>query len=662
MTTPIQHEDRRNFSVRLTVMKGAVILVFSALAVAFWWFQVARHEEFAARADANHIRTITLRAPRGPLLDRDGQMMVSNQQIHQISIMREQTDDLETTLTRLADITGADLAAMRDVLAKREKEPIYRPIPVIENASPAQVARVKARLIELPAVIVQSVPTRRYPTDGLGAHLFGYVGEVAEEQLARPEFATLEPGDIVGKQGIELALNALLMGMDGAQYVIVDSKGREIDAQEPQEPVDGQPIKLTIDLDMQKALEEAFRHYKYWGAAAFIDPNNGDVLAMTSLPAYDPNDFAVGIDQATWAGLNKDPLKPLNNRLIQGTYPPGSTFKILMAVVGLQEKLITPSTRVHCSGGFFFTRYFQCHKEGGHGSLNLRQAIQQSCNVYFYTIGAKLGDKIDVIHKWAEKLGLVGRTGIDLPNEVASFVASSEWAKKTRKDGKWYPGETISVSIGQGAIHVTPMGLAMFAATVANGGTLFKPNLVKEVFDGKEWKPVSRPDPKSVTKMDPEHVKAIHEGMWMVVNAGGGTGGRARIEGYNVAGKTGTAQANISLENLARLRGEAARRFRDHGWWIFYAPADKPEVAGVVFTENSEHGYLGAPIMKHVLETYFAKKEKRPLPTLAPLPGAPAVPVVAGTPARPQPRAGGTAPSGAGTTPSGRAPRGTGGR
>ena len=651
MVSPVQHEDRRTFSIRLTILKGGVILVFSALAVAFWWFQVARHEEFAARADANHIRTITLRAPRGPLLDRNGQPMVLNQEIQNIAISREQVEDLNATLTLLAEITGADLAVMQAEVEKRKGEPIFRPITVIENASRAQIARVKARLIELPGVIIDDVPTRRYP--GVASHVFGYVGEVSETQLARPEFATLEPGDIVGQQGIELALNSLLMGRDGARYVAVDSKGREIPDGEVdiQNAIEGNPVKLTIDLDMQRALEDGFRHYKYWGAAAFIDPNNGDILAMTSLPSYDPNDFAVGIDAKTWDDLNRDPLRPLTNRLIQGTFPPGSTFKILMAIVGLQEGIVTPSTRVHCSGGgTFYGRYFQCWRAGGHGSVDLRRAIEQSCNVYFYTIGFKLGDKIDIIHKWGEKFGLVGKTGIDLPNEVASFIASSEWARKTRKDGKWYPGETVSVSIGQGAVHVSPMALAMFASTVANGGTLFEPNLVKEVFDGKEWKAVPRPEPRSVTKMDPEHVKAIHEGMWLVVN-GAGTGGRARMEGYNVAGKTGTAQANISLENLARLSGEARKRFLDHGWWIFYAPAGKPEVAGVVFTENSEHGYLGAPIMKHVLETYFAKKEGRPLPVLVdPTKAAPAAPAPTATGA-PAPTTGAGAPITGGRRP-----------
>jgi penicillin-binding protein 2 len=446
----------------------------------------------------------------------------------------------------------------------------------------------------------------------MAAHLIGYVGEASEAQVAQSGYSL---GTIVGQTGVEKNYNDLLMGEDGARLVVVNSLGREISELGEEKPQEGRALRLTIDFDMQKALEEAFRFYDYWGAAAFIDPNNGDVLAMTSLPAYDPNQFAVGIDSSTWASLNKDPLRPLNNRLIQGTYPPGSTFKVLMAVVGLQEGIIDPSTRVFCGGGgTFYGRYFQCHKRGGHGSVDLRQAIERSCNVYFYTIGARLGNKIDVVHKWAERLGLVGRTGIDLPNEVPSFVASSEWSQRVRKQ-PWYPGETVSVSIGQGAVAVTPMGLAMFAATIANGGTLYTPQLVREVFDGEQWTSVPRPEPRARTAMNPEHVKAIHDGMWMVVNAAG-TGGRARMPGYDVAGKTGTAQANISLENRRRLSGEAAMRFRDHGWWIFYAPSNAPEVAGVVFTENSEHGYLGAPIAKHVLETYFAKKEGRPLPVL----------------------------------------------
>jgi penicillin-binding protein 2 len=616
-------EDKRRLTKRITAIQTVVMVAFALLVGGFWFFQIAQGDRFKEMAENNHQRTLPLRAPRGVILDRDGQVIVDNRNAFNISIMRETSKDLDQTVTRLAEVTGVPRETIADIVARHRGQPSYRPIVVLQNASLDQMAAVAARRHELPDVVVQEVPTRKYPPESLAAHVIGYVGEASEAQVAQSGYSL---GTIVGQTGVEKNYNDVLMGRDGARLVVVNSLGREISALGEQMPTEGRALKLTIDLDMQKALEAAFHHHNFWGAAAFIDPNNGDVLAMTSLPAYDPNRFAVGIDSATWTGLNRDPLRPLNNRLIQGTYPPGSTFKILMAVVGLQEGLINPSTRVSCSGGgTFYGRYFQCHRRGGHGSVDLRQAIEKSCNVYFYTIGARLGNKIDVIHKWAERLGLVGRTGIDLPNEVASFVASSEWSQRVRKQ-PWYPGETVSVSIGQGAVAVTPMGLAMFTATVANGGTLYTPQLVKEVFEDGEWKPVSRPEPRARTPMDPEHVKAIHEGMWMVVNAAG-TGGRARMPGYNVAGKTGTAQANISLENRRRLSGEAAARFRDHGWWIFYAPSDVPEVAGVVFTENSEHGYLGAPIAKHVLETYFAKKEGRPLPVLTP-PAAPAAPPV----------------------------------
>jgi penicillin-binding protein 2 len=620
-------EDKRRLTTRITAIQTVVLVTFALLAGGFWFFQIAQGDKFKEMAENNHQRTLPLRAPRGVILDRHGRVIVENRNSFNISIMREQSKDLDRTIEVLADITGVPLQELADIVARHRGQPLYRPIVVLQNATLDQMAAVAARQHELPDVVVQEVPTRKYPSDAMAAHLIGYVGEASEAQVSQSGYSL---GTIVGQTGVEKNYNDVLMGQDGARLVVVNSLGREISELGEQRPTEGRALKLTIDYDMQKALEDAFRHHDYWGAAAFIDPSNGDVLAMTSLPAYDPNQFAVGIDSATWSGLNKDPLRPLSNRLTQGTYPPGSTFKILMAVVGLQEGIIDPSTQVYCpGGGNFYGRYFQCHKRGGHGTVDLRHAIEKSCNVYFYTIGARLGNKIDIVHKWAERLGLVGRTGIDLPNEVPSFVASSEWSQRVRKQ-PWYPGETVSVSIGQGAVAATPMGLAMFAATIANGGTLYKPQLVREVFDGREWKAVERPEPRARTAMNPEHVKAIHEGMWMVVNAAG-TGGSARMPGYNVAGKTGTAQANISLENRRRLSGDAAARFRDHGWWIFYAPSDKPEVAGVVFTENSEHGYLGAPIAKHVLETYFAKKEGRPLPVLTPKnrPQAPATRTVA---------------------------------
>jgi penicillin-binding protein 2 len=311
--------------------------------------------------------------------------------------------------------------------------------------------------------------------------------------------------------------------------------------------------------------------------------------------------------------LNTDPLRPLQNRTIQGRYSPGSTFKIVVATAALEEGIVDPDHRIGCGGGAsFFGRYFLCHLKGGHGYVDMRTALEKSCNVYFYTLGNMLG--VDKIHKWAEKLGLSGTTGIDLPNEQESLVPSTEW-KRQRYGERWYPGETISVSIGQGQVSVTPASLAVMMATVANGGTRVTPHIIRAVDEGGGWKMATPPAVAEKVAFKPATLSALHEGLWRVVNANG-TGGRARIPGRDVAGKTGTAQV-ISNQGRQAARG-SGRDLRDHGWFVFFAPKDNPQVAGVIFGEHNEHGYLGAPIAKHVIETYFAKKEGRPLPTLTP--------------------------------------------
>jgi penicillin-binding protein 2 len=328
------------------------------------------------------------------------------------------------------------------------------------------------------------------------------------------------------------------------------------------------------------------------------------------VPAYDPNAFASGIDRATWSALNSDDLRPLNDRAIQGLYSPGSTFKMAVATAALEEGVITPDFKVYCPGhATFFGRSFKCWKAGGHGTLDLRHAIEQSCNVYFYTIGNMTG--IDKIHKWATLLGLGEKSGIDLPSEIQGLVPSTEW-KKARTGEKWYAGETISVSIGQGQVSLTPVSMAVYMATIANGGTRVTPHLLKAVDDGSGWKPAPAPAPRSQVQLKPETIQAIRDGLWLVVN-GVGTGGRARIAGEDVSGKTGTAQV-ISLEGGRSAKGKTTRDLRDHGWFVFFAPRDNPQIAGVVFAEHAEHGANAAPIAKHAMETFFAKREGRPLP------------------------------------------------
>jgi penicillin-binding protein 2 len=610
-----QTEDRRRIAVRLTSLQVGVVVLFAALAISFWFLQIVQHARFEEMAANNHQRTLALRAPRGVLFDRNGKVLVENRLSFSVSIVREHTKDIDRTIRLLAGVAGMDVAAVRQIVDRHRGEPSYRPIVVIEDASLAQVAAITARRLdfELPDILVEQVPMRQYPSDALAAHLFGYVGEASDNQIGEG----VTSGAIIGQSGIERVYNKLLMGQDGARRVVVNSMGREIRTLEEIEPVEGRRVQLTLDYDLQKAAEDGFRHAGFNGAALIMDPRNGEVLTYVSLPAYDPNDFAAGIDRATWTELNVDRLRPLQNRAIQGRYSPGSTFKIVVATAGLEEGVITPNTHVNCSGGaYFYGRYYRCHLARGHGSMDVRHALEKSCNVFF-TVGNTLG--VDRIYKWAEKLGMTGRTGIDLPNEQESLVPNTAWKMQRYKE-RWYPGETVSVSIGQGQVAVTPASLAMMISTVANGGTKVTPHIVRAVDEGAGWKMAAPPVVADRVAFRPETLSALHDGLWMVVNAAG-TGGRARIQGRDVAGKTGTAQV-ISNEGRARARS-TGRDLRDHGFFVFFAPKDNPEIAGVIFGEHNEHGYLGAPIAKHVIETYFAKKEGRPLPMLTPPPSPP---------------------------------------
>ena len=607
-----QGENRRRIGERLVVLQVAIILAFAALGICFWVLQIVQHAKYEEMAENNHQRTLALRAPRGILFDRNGKVLVENRHSFTISILREHSKDLDQTARLLAQVAGLDVKEVQEIIERHRGEPSYRPIVVVEDATLAQVAAITARRLdfELPDVRVEEVPARKYP-ESLAAHLFGYVGQVSDAQVtSNPE---LKSGDIAGQSGIEKVYNADLKGADGARVVVVNSMGREISVLQEEKPTAGKRLQLTIDYDVQRATEEAFNVVSEAGltnagAAVVLDPRTGEVLAFTSRPTYDPNAFAAGIDRGTWAALNRDEQRPLNNRATQGRFSPGSTFKMAVALAGLEEDVIDPNFHVHCGGGAnFYGRYFKCWKKGGHGSVDLRGAIAQSCDVYFYTVANMLG--VDRINKWATLLGLGVKSGIDLPNEVTGLVPSTKWKQEVRHE-KWYAGETISVGIGQGAVSVTPVSMAVYMATIANGGTRVTPHLVKAIDDGSGWKPVPAAPPQSTFNITPEKLQAIRDGMWMVVN-GSGTGGRARVEGKDVAGKTGTAQV-ISNQGRAAARGK--RDLRDNGWFAFFAPRDNPQIAGIVLLEHGMHGPNAASVAHHILATYFAKQDGRPLP------------------------------------------------
>ena len=603
---PVERDNSRKL---LLVFQIGAAVVFVVLAISFWNFQIGQHARFSEMAENNHQRTLPLRAPRGVVFDRDGRVLVENRYSLNISLVRERVEDLDEGLSLLARVTSIPLQSVYDVISRNPSVPEYRPLVIVRDASLSQVAAVTARRLELPGVVVEQVPTRYYPAHTLASHLFGYVGEVTDTQLQGAVDTRMRNGAIIGQSGVEQRYNEFLMGDDGERHVVVNSVGREIEMIDEVPPDAGRQIQLTLDYDLQRAAEDAFQAEGYAGSAVVLDPQSGEVLSLVSLPAYDPNDFALGIDFETWTSLNSDALRPLQNRALQGRYPPGSIFKIVMAAAALEEGVITPDFKVTCrGGGTFYRRFFRCHSK--HGTVSLDEALEKSCNTYFYTVGSMLD--VDVINRWSEAFGLGVMSGIDLPHEAKGLVPSRAW-KRERFGEPWYPGETISVAIGQGAVSVTPVSLAVMMATAANGGTRVTPHLLKAVQDGEGWRDVAPPLPTSTSVMQPETVAAIRRALWMVVNHEG-TGGRARIEGQDVIGKSGTAQV-VSLSGRASAE-EGDVDFRDHGWFVFAAPIDNPQIAGVVFAEHADHGYLAAPIARHIMETFFAKQDGEPLPVL----------------------------------------------
>lgn len=585
------YEDLRVVQARLGVVQYLVVSLLAMLLVSFWHLQVLRQRYYRRLAEDNRIREIPIAAPRGPLLDRHGRPLVENRPSFNLVLASEQAQDLDDSVARLARALAIGEAAIRERLARRSSP--YEPVIVKADATLDEVAVLEARRFELPEASVQVVPLRSYPLAAAAAHALGRVGEVTKPQLRSAEFADLKPGDLVGQAGLEAQYNRALMGRDGFRRVIVTSRGLEKDEAERQPPRDGPSLTLTLDAQLQRAMERAFHGRP--GAALALDPETGEVLAMTSSPAYDPNQFTMGIERALWSELSRDPATPLMNRVIQGQYAPGSLFKIVMALAALEEGVVTPERTFYCPGYLsVYNNVFRCNRAEGHGMVNLRRALAQSCNVYFYQVGVLL--EIERIAGWARRLGLGAPTGVDLPHEAAGLVPSPEWKLRTQRLS-WYPGETVSVAIGQGQLIVTPLQIARLVAVLANGGKLVRPRLVRAV----GGRAVDTP-PAEDLGLAPEALAAVRAGLCAVVNEQG-TGWRARLEGVTVCGKTGSAQV-VSHARLARPG--ASESWQPHAWFVAYAPAEKPRIVLAVLVENGgSGGEAAAPVAREIMAEFF---------------------------------------------------------
>lgn len=585
----------------LRLIQAALLLVV----VGYWSVQVKQGGTFRELAENNRLRRLRIDAPRGVIRDRTGRPLVENVPGYSLMFDRSRAADVPASLAFAAEVLGETPVDLEAIVRRYQHLPLSRPIKLAAGLSLNEVTQLSASFYEHKEFEID-VDSRRLYRYGLHtAHLIGYLGEVSPSELVRGE-GLYKPGDRVGKRGIEQRYDPLLRGKNGAQLVVVDSRGQEVQELEKEPAQSGSDLTLTIDLALQQRAAELFEErgeaqgapegeepQSLVGTVVALDPRNGDVLALVSAPAYDPNIFTRRLNRQEWQDLIENPFHPLQNRAIQNAFPPGSVFKIITAMTALEKGVIDPNFTVFCPGySIIYGNRFRCHKKGGHGTMNLRSAFMNSCNVYFHALGQRL--QIDTVAEMARRFGFGRLSGIDLEGERAGLVPDTRWAKERRKQ-PWYPGETISVVTGQGPILTTPMQIAVMMAAVANGGYRVEPRLYR---DPKN--PAPAPEPLGVHA---QNLALVRDALWAVVNDGG-TGNAAKVPGLDIAGKTGTAQ--VIRQETWTSNDQLAAEDRDHAWFASFAPAHDPKIVIVVFVEHGGGGSrAAAPIAKALYEKFF---------------------------------------------------------
>jgi len=594
--------DEKVSPVRLTAVQYIIVAIFLLLTYGLWRLQVMNSDVYSSLAEKNRIRNVPILAPRGKLLDREGRIIVDNYPSFSALLLRDQSRDLNADADQIARGLHLQPEEVRERIKKFSWLPQYQPIFLKEDITPDELAFVESHRNELPELDTIMSHRRLYPKSGFMAHLIGYVGEVTEDMLNQPQFEFYNPGDVVGISGVEKQYNQLLMGKNGSRRSVVNSRGKEMQRLDETPAVPGKQLKLTVDIDLQIAAEEALGDKN--GAIVAMNPRTGEILAMVSRPTYYPNDFAVRITRDEWNKLVNDPDKPLLNKAIQAQLAPGSTFKIIMSLAGWQEG-VAQTLKVHCTGGAtFYGRRFGCWVKTGHGDVTLEKAIYQSCDVFFYTLAEKLG--IDRIAKYATILGLGQKTGIDLPNEVSGVMPSEEWKIRNFKQ-KWFAGETISVGIGQGAVAVTPVQLMRAIAAVSMGGRMVVPHVVNPSELPSGYVEVSRYNEKTVA-FDPNGWNFITDAMGRVLLPEG-TAQSAHIPGIDIAGKTGSAQV-VSLATRAKYKN--SEDLAQNGWFVGFTPRRNPDIIVCVLFQGGEHGRLAARLATQVIKAYVDKQHRQP--------------------------------------------------
>lgn len=606
MIPPSQTIDREEKIApgKLHATQYVIVLILAILVVGLWHLQVLGATNYRSLAEANRIRKVPVLAPRGRLFDREGRLLVDNYPSTSCYLLREQIKDPATEFPMIAAGLHLTVAQIESTMRHYAAAPKYHSIPLKQNITPDEQAFIEAHRYELPELETLDEQRRLYPPDGFAAHLIGYVGEVSDQMLATDSrYAAYEPGDVVGRSGVEATYDAILRGTNGSRDLIVNSHGKEVGhlGQEPAVP--GQDLKLTIDLDLQRAAEQALDGKT--GAIVALDPHTGEVLAMVSRPTFDPNQFSVRLSQAYWSTILNNPDHPLLNKAIQAQLAPGSTFKIIMSVAGLEEG-IAQDLHVQCNGGAsFYGHFFACDRH--HGSVTIANAIPYSCDTFFYTLANRLG--IDKIAQYATALGFSQRTGIDLPEEASGTMPSTAWKLKNFHE-KWYAGETISVGIGQGAVTATPLQLARALGGIASGGVLHRPHLMLPGQIPSEMAQAVRDSfPGSgdtTTPLTPANWQTITDGMAEVTSAGPfHTAAAAHLEGIDFAGKTGTAQV-IGHDALARTN--KSHNTLPNAWFVGMVPRRNPDIVVAVLWEHGNWGNNSAKLAAQLIDVYVTKQ------------------------------------------------------
>ena len=575
---------------RIAIALYIIMFLSVAFVCRLWYLQVLRGNDYRKIDERNRQRVLNILPSRGIIYDRNGKSLVKNIPSFDVAAVKEDLPKDPRTIAALGKLLGMKEDEINNKLTGKIIKP-FEPLTLKEDVSFEEVARVEARKIDFPGLQIKVVSGREYTYGHSASHVLGYIGSISVKQMNTPEYSDVPSESVIGQYGIEKVYDNILRGIAGKKVIEVDAVGSIIKVVRIQRPIRGRNINLTIDIDLQTEAEQSLKGRA--GAVVALVPDTGEVLALASAPAFDPNHFVRGINAKEWKRLVSDPRKPLLNRAIQSQYPPGSTFKIITSIAALEQGIISDQTTHYCNGSIYFGRVFRCWKAAGHGNVSLHKAIVESCDVYFYEVAKELD--IDVLAQYAFGYGMGRKTGIDLEGELPGIVPTSAWKLETKGE-KWYTGETLNTVIGQGYVSATPLQMARAVATVVNGGRLYEPYLYMDPASGTKF--------EGTVKIGRETIALIKEALWGVVNEEKGTGKQAYSEWVDIGGKTGTTQ----VIGGKMKEKDLPDKFRDHAWFVAFAPVDKPKIAVAVFVEHGgQGGAEAAPIAKKIIEAYLGK-------------------------------------------------------